>query len=183
MEIQELGTKSKEIFGSGIEHQIFGSKSNPNVIFKVGHKDTVDEWYEVFKAHPEIFPKVFRAGKMQDEDIYYVELEKLDTKKFEGSWDDLELSLEDIGAVDVDRGERFSDLYMNEGSDANVFVEIAKKLKKHNMDSYNFFIELLRVIKSCEKAILKVKGKDTIVDVHKYNFGYGSDGKIKCLDL
>jgi len=76
MEIHELGTKEKEVFNRGMEHQIFASKSNPNVLFKVGHKDTVDEWYEVFKSDSEIFPKVFRAGKMQDEDIYYVELEK-----------------------------------------------------------------------------------------------------------
>lgn len=181
--IDELGTTEKQMFGSGIEHQIYRSKNNPNVIFKVGHKDTVEEWYEVFKSNPEIFPKVFRAGKMRDKDIYYVELEKLDTKEFEKKWDDLELSLEDIGAIDVDSGERFSDLYLNEGSDAKIFAEIAKKLKSHNTDSYNFFIELLRVIKNSERAILKVKGKDTFVDAHKYNFGYGSDGKIKCIDL
>ena len=183
MEIHELGTREKEVFNRGMEHQIFASKSNPNVLFKVGHKDTVDEWYEVFKSDSEIFPKVFRAGKMQDEDIYYVELEKLDTKKFEDDWDNLELALEDIGAIDVDRGETFADLYINEGSDASVFVEIGKKLLNHNKESYNFFINFLKTIKSCEKAILRVKGKDTIVDTHKYNFGYGKDGKIKCLDL
>jgi hypothetical protein len=183
MEIQELGTKEREVFGGGIEHEIYASKNNPNVIFKVGHKDTVDEWYDVFKSNPEIFPKVFRAGKMQDEDIYYVELEKLDTKKFENDWDDLELSMEDIGALDVDTGESFADLYMGNGSNSSIFVEIGKKLAKHNKEAYDFFIEFLTVIKNCEKAILKVKGKDTIVDAHKYNFGYGSDGKIKCLDL
>jgi hypothetical protein len=183
MEIHELGTKEKEVFNKGMEHQIFASKSNPNVLFKVGHKDTVDEWYEVFKSEPEIFPKVFRSGKMQDKDIYYVELEKLDTNKFEKNWDDLELSLEDIGAIDVDRGETFADLYMNEGSDASVFVDIGKKLSETNKSAYKFFIEFLTVIKKCERAILQVKNKDTIVDTHKYNFGYGSDGKIKCLDL
>jgi hypothetical protein len=30
---------------------------------------------------------------------------------------------------------------------------------------------------------MKIKNKDTFVDAHKYNFGYGKDGKIKCLDL
>jgi hypothetical protein len=183
MEIQELGTKEKEIFGSGVEHQIYASKSNPNVLFKVGHKDTVDEWVDVFKSNGDLFPKVFRTGKMQDKDIYYVELEKLDTNKFEKRWDELELALEDIGALDVDRGESFADLYMNEGSDAHIFVEIGKKLINHDKRAYQFFIEFLTVIKNCERAILSVKGKDTIVDTHKYNFGYGSDGKIKCLDL
>lgn len=183
MEIQELGTKPKEILGSGIEHQIFASRTNPNVIFKVGNKDVVEEWFDVFKSNPEIFPKVFRAGKMQDKKIYYVELEKLDTKKFENNWENLELALEDIGVLDVDRGESFSDLYMNEGSNAPAFIEIGKKLLAHNKEAYNFYIDLLSVIKKGEKAILDVKNKDTIVDVHKYNFGYGSDGKLKCLDL
>lgn len=183
MEIQELGTRVKELFGSGLEHQIFGSKSNPNVIFKVGHKDTVDEWYDVFKSNPDIFPKVFRSGKMHNSDIYYVELEKLDTKRFESDWDKLELALEDIGAVDVDGGESFSDLYITQGSDAEIFSEIAKALYNHSKKDFDFFIELLTVIKNCEKANMKIKNKDTFVDAHKYNFGYGKDGKIKCLDI
>jgi hypothetical protein len=45
----------------------------------VGHKDVVDEWFEVFKSNSNIFPKVFRAGKMKDKNIYYVEIEKLNT--------------------------------------------------------------------------------------------------------
>ena len=183
MEIQELGTKEKDMYGRGLEHQIYGSKSNPNVIFKVGHKDSVDEWYEVFKSNPEIFPKVFRSGKMQDKDIYYVELEKLDTKRFESDWDKLELALEDIGAVDVDGGESFSDLYITHGSDAKIFSEIAKNLNNHSKKDFDFFIELLTVIKNCEKANMKIKNKDTFVDAHKYNFGYDKDGKIKCLDI
>jgi hypothetical protein len=181
--IEEIGTSEKQVYGKGIEHQIYGSKSNPNVVFKVGHKDVVDEWFEVFKSNSNIFPKVFRAGKMKDKNIYYVEIEKLNTKYFEKKWDDLELSLEDIGAIDVDSRESFSDLYMKYGSNSSIFVDIAKKLKKHNIDSYNFFIELLKVIKESERALLSVSGKDTIVDVHKYNFGYGGDGKIKCLDI
>ena len=159
------------------------SKSNPNVVFKVGHKDTVDEWVDVFKSNVDIFPKVFRYGKMKEKDIYYVELEKLNTRKFEEKWDKLELSLEDVGVLDVDSGESFSDLYLMEGSDAKIFVEIGKKLYSHDRDSYNFFIEFLTLIKNCERAIMSVKNKDTFVDAHKYNFGYGSDGKIKCLDI
>lgn len=183
MNIQELGTRVKELLGSGLEHQIFGSKSNPNVIFKVGHKDTVDEWYDVFKSNPDFFPKVFRVGKMHNSDIYYVELEKLNTRKFEERWDKMEQSLEDVGVLDTDSGESFSDLYLMEGSDAKIFVEIGKKLYSHDRDSYNFFIEFLTLIKNCERAIMSVKNKDTFVDAHKYNFGYGSDGKIKCLDI
>lgn len=183
MEIKELVTKEKKMFDSGIEHTIYSSKSNPNIVFKVGHKDTVDEWVDVFKSNSNIFPKVFRTGKMQDEDVYYVELERLDTATFEDNWDDLELAMEEVGALDVDRGESFTDLYMNENSDSSVFIEIGKELITHDKKIYDFFIELLTVIKKCEKAILSVKGKDTIIDAHKFNFGYGSNNKIKCLDI
>jgi hypothetical protein len=183
MEIQELGTQDKNMYGSGLEHAIYASKSNPNVLFKVGHKDSVNEWFELFKKHPNLFPKVFRSGKLQDKDYYYVEIEKLDTGKFEDNWDMLEESLEDIGAVDPDEGESFSDLYLTNGSDAEIFKNIAIKLSKHNKDSYNFFIELLTLIKDCERAQNSFLNKDTIVDAHKYNFGYSSDGKIKCLDV
>jgi len=26
-------------------------------------------------------------------------------------------------------------------------------------------------------------GHETLVDAHRYNFGYGSDGRLKCLDI
>jgi hypothetical protein len=77
---------------------------------------------------------------MQDKDIYYVELEKLDTGKFEDNWDDLELAMEDVGVLDVDTGESFADLYMGNGSNSSIFVEIGKKLAKHNKEAYNFII-------------------------------------------
>ena len=183
MNIQELDIKQKEVFGSGIEHQVFTSDVNPNIIFKVGHKDVVNEWYNVFRSNPTIFPKVFRMGQLKDKNYYYVELEKLDTKKFEKKWDNLTLSLDEIGVINTDYSESFSDLYMNEGSDSEVFKQIAKELKSKKNKSFNFFIELLTLIKECERAILSTTGKDTLIDVHQYNFGYSSDGKLKCLDL
>lgn len=181
--IDEVRTTKKDMYGQGMEHEIYASKTNPNVLFKVGHKDVVDEWLDVFQSNPSIFPKVFNWGKMKDRKFYYVEIEKVDTKKFEKDWDELELALEDVGVLDVDRGQTFSDLYMNEGSDSAIFVEIAKKLKEHDARAYDFFIKFLTVIKECEREIMLVMGKDTLVDAHKYNFGYGGDGKIKCIDL
>lgn len=183
MELDEMHIKPKQVFNRGMEHEIYPSLKNPDILFKVGDLDIIDEWYEVFKSDSEIFPKVYKIGKVPNKNVYYVGLEKLDTNRFQKKWDDLELSMEDIGVLDVDRGETFSDLYMNEGSDAQVFKDIAIKLVNHSRNDYNFFVEFLTVIKKCEKAILKVMGKDTIVDVHKYNFGYSKDGKLKCLDI
>ena len=183
MELDELNIRPKKVFNKGMEHEIYSSLKNPNVLFKVGELDVINEWYEVFKSNSQIFPVVYKIGKVPQNNVYYVAIEKLDTDKFKQKWEELELAMEDVGMLDVDRGESFSDLYMNEGSDAKIFVEVGKKLSKHNKNAYNFFIELLSLIKKCEKTILKVTGKDTVVDVHKYNFGYSQDGNLKCLDI
>lgn len=183
MEVKEYGGQPKKMFGHGIEHTIFASETNPDILFKIGDLDIINEWYEVFKANPEVFPKVYRIGKIPSEEKYYVVIEKLDADKFEDEWDDLELALEDVGAVDVDRGESFTDIYTLEGTSSKRFVEIGELLKKHDRTSYDFYLKLLNVIKTCEKTQLKVTGKDTLIDAHKYNFGYSKDGKLKCLDI
>ena len=182
-ELEELSTRQKKPMGRGIEHEIYSSEKKPNVVFKVGELDVINEWYEVFKSDPDIFPIVYKLGRTKTKNFYYVVLEKLDTQRFENDWDDMELSLEDVGALDVDRGESFTDLYTLEGASSEKFIEIGKLLKNHDKSSYDFFIKFLTLLKKCERAQNKILNKDTLVDAHKYNFGYSEDGKLKCLDL
>lgn len=181
--LMEMRTREKSVIGSGTEHDIYNSSNNPDVLFKVGDKEAIDKWYDTFKSNPEIFPKVFRVGKMPKDNRYYVEVEKLDVDKFENDWDDLELALEDIGALDVDEGESFVDLYRTDGINSKKLVNIGKQLYKHDKNMYDFYMNLLTIINECEDAILITKGKSADLDVHKYNFGYSKDGKIKCLDI
>ena len=183
MEVTELGTKEKTPYGGGIEHRIYSSEKNPNILFKVGEKDVIFEWYELFLNNPNLFAKVYGIGKIPNSDLYYVKIEKLDTKNFESKWDLMEESLEEIGILDIDRGESFSDIYLNYGSDSEKMKEVILNLKSHNLNSYKFFIELLQLIKEAEKAQNKFLNKDTLIDAHKYNFGYSNDGKIKILDV
>ena len=61
--------------------------------------------------------------------------------------------------------------------------EIANKLNDYDKDTYNLFIKYFKLFKDCEKAIEKIVGHETLVDAHRYNFGYSSDGKLKCLDI
>lgn len=180
--IQSL-QENREPIAQGLEHRIFSSKKNPDILFKIGEGEIIDEWVDTFKNDPTVFPIIYRVGYMPDKDYKFVTLEKLDVKKFEEKWDDLELALEDIGAVDVDRRESFTDLYANEGTDSKVFGEIAIELKKHNKEVFDFYIDLLRVIKRAEKVQNDTLKKDTLVDAHKYNFGYDKEGKLKMLDV
>lgn len=175
--------ENREPIAQGLEHRIFSSKKNPDILFKIGEAEIIDEWVDTFKNDPMVFPIIYRVGYMPDKNYKFVTLEKLDTKKFEEKWDDLELALEDIGAVDVDRRESFTDLYANEGTDSKVFSEIAIELKKHNKEVFDFYIDLLKVIKRAEKIQNDTLKKDTLVDAHKYNFGYDKESKLKMLDV
>ena len=65
-------------------------------------------------------------GKVPSENKYYVVIEKLNSKKFEEDWDKLELALEDVGAVDVDKGENFTTLYIIDGTSSEKFIEIGQ---------------------------------------------------------
>lgn len=179
----DLLQESREPIAQGLEHRIFSSKKNPDILFKIGEDDIIDEWVNTFKNDPEVFPIIYRVGYMPDKKYKFVSLEKLDTKKFEEKWDELELALEDIGAVDVDRRESFTDLYSNEGTDSKVFYEIATNLRSHTKEIFDFYMDLLRVIKRAEKVQNETLKKDTLVDAHKYNFGYDKNGKFKMLDI
>ena len=183
MEVTELGTKEKTPYGGGIEHRIYSSEKNPDVLFKVGEKDVIFEWYDLFVNNPEFFAKVYGIGKIPNSNNFYVKIEKLDTQKFESKWDSMEESLEDTGILDVDRGESFVDIYLNYGSDSEKIKEILLSLKSHDVSSFKFFTELIQLIKQAEKVQNDFLKKDTLIDVHKYNFGYTKDGKIKILDV
>lgn len=175
--------EGREPIAQGLEHRIFPSKNNPKVLFKVGENEIIDEWVNTFKNDSSVFPKIFHVGLLPDKKHKFVALEKLDTSAFEKKWDDLELALEDIGAVDVDRRESFTDLYAQEGTDSKVFGDIAIELRNHDKEIFDFYIDLLRVIKRAEKVQNETLKKDTLVDAHKYNFGYNEDGNLKMLDV
>lgn len=182
--LSEVRTQQKSEFGRGMEHRIYPSKSNPNRLFKVGDIG-VTHWVKVFESNPEIFAKVFRTGKL-DKWNYYAEIEKLQTDRVLSEWQQIEDKLEELGIIDSEDegyGRDITDIYTNHGHDQNVITDIAKKLSEYDKDTYNLFIKYFKLFKDCEKAIEKAVGHETLVDAHRYNFGYSSDGKLKCLDI
>lgn len=183
MEVTELGTKEKIPYGGGIEHRIYSSEKNPDVLFKIGEKDVIFEWYDLFVNNPDLFAKVYGIGKIPNSNNFYVKIEKLKTKEFENNWDKLQDSLEEIGYIDTDDGDDITMLYINHGEDPDYIKKILLDLKPYDINSYNFFVELITLIKSAEKVQNEFLKKDTLIDVHKYNFGYDKSNKIKLLDV
>jgi len=186
--LNEVRTQQKGEFNRGMEHRIYASKYNPDRLFKVGD-DGVLHWVEVFRSNPDIFAKVFRTGKINDgkkNGTYYAEIEKLQTDRVIKEWEQIEEKLEEIGVIDSEDGafgRDITDIYTNHGHDQKTISEIAKRLNEYDKDTYNLFIKYFKIFKDCERAIEKVVGHETLVDAHRYNFGYGSDGKLKCLDI
>ena len=164
--------------GKGTEHTIYTSDKNPNAIVKVGKKENVEKWSKVFKANPDLFPKVFKVGKLEDGQ-YYAVIEKLDTKKAVEEWGKLEIALEDIGEVDTDVFEStidqvFIDIILGK-KDAN---QIYKKLSGDNQKLFKKWIEFL-----AKTAKYLIDTKFGGLDIHRYNFAYDKKGKIKAIDI
>jgi hypothetical protein len=190
-ELKEISTSQKKRYGQGSEHIIYPSKKHPDRLFKIGDKEMVEQWVKIFRSNPKIFPKIYRVGKVsepRDKRINgcYVEIEKLDTDRAIKEWEQLEDKLKESGITDFFDGafgRNITDIYVNYEHDQKTITHIATKLKEYDVNAYNLFIKWFKLFKECQKSIEKVVGYGTLVDAHRYNFGYGSDGKLKCLDI
>jgi hypothetical protein len=141
---------------------------------------TLNYLYPYFKSNPKIFPKVYREGRLKD-GRYYAEIEKLDTKKVEKEWYELEMALEVVGEVDTDVFEStidqvFIDIIFGR-KDAN---QIYKKLStdKQAQQLFKKWIEFLA--KTAKYLMDSGYGG---LDLHRYNFGYDPKGNIKAIDI
>ncbi len=179
-DVDELKTVEKDVVGSGSFHYVYPSKSNPNVVYKVGAEPTVKAWYEIFKEHPDLFPKVYKIGKINRPLDYaskkkktfsdfYVMVEKLNTKMFIDYWlkfrmycNLLEINLDTIIVFFYERQEHIRDLL--------------KIMKDNDDDVYYKFLEFMNLIDS----VYELKAS---ADLHKYQFGYDTNGVLKCLDI
>jgi len=68
--LDELSITDKPVYGHGMEHKLYASKSNPNILYKVGDKPTVLLWSKLFKSNPSLFPKVFKVGPIKNNPYY-----------------------------------------------------------------------------------------------------------------
>lgn len=178
--LNELGTKPKEKFKGGVEHVLYTSPNNPNVLYKVGDKDNVLKWSNVFKSNPKLFPKVYKVGEMKDGKCY-VQIEKLNTDKAVIDWNNMEMALEEIGAVDTDVFDSTIDqLFINLVLGYEDFEKIYKRLGA-NKAIQSMFGKWVIFLKKTYQYIKKFAYNG--LDIHRYNFAYDSAGNIKAIDI
>lgn len=179
--LNEIKVKEKTPFGWGTEHKIFPSQKFPDRLYKVGEKDSVDRWFEIFKSNPNMFPKVYGAGYFKNNpERKFVEIEKLDTKKVDDEWTMLEFALQDIGMLDEDLEYLDDILYAVATGNYNVH-DVLSKLKLSSPKNFRLFKKWTDFITNVSR-FLKSKGYEYF-DVHRNNFGYDNSGNIKALDI
>lgn len=179
--LDEIRVKEKTPYGWGTEHKIFPSQKHPDRLYKVGNKESVENWFEIFKSNKNMFPKVYGAGYFKNNpDVKFVEIEKLDTKKVDEEWTTLEFALQEIGMLDEDLEYLDDILYATATGNYNT-DNILKKLKLTSPKNFTLFKKWTDFISEVTR-FLKSKGYEYF-DVHRHNFGYDNSGNIKALDI
>lgn len=174
--LNEVLTTKKEKFGGGTEHNVYQSKGNPNILYKVGKKKTVEKWLRIFKENPNFFPKTYKVGKISD-DKFYVEVEKLNTERVIDEWSIIEETLEIIGFIDYENGDDVDRVFQ----EGEYNEKMKSSLKEYNPKIYNLFIKWVNFINDVKKTLKTYTNLS--LDVHRHNYGYDSQGNLKCLDI
>jgi hypothetical protein len=176
--IKEIRIKDKSEYGSGREHVIFKHHNRPDRLIKVGDSDTVLKWVELFKKNPNFFPKIYNIKKIKNSDNFYVEIEKLNTDKFEDDYEYLDKTLRNLGW----RGDLES-LYFTYGYEHEFLMRIEEVLKKTDNRAYQIFLKIFNLLSKIDPISKSHYGDDFRVDFNECNYGYTDQGEIKCLDI
>lgn len=189
----------KPEIGAGIDHHVYPSTSNPNIVFKLGTKEIIDRWIDDFKKRPDIFPEIYGRGSTKlklkrDKNVFtpqgwelkkagsiipidYVKVEKLDAKKAKADWQEIDSAVMEI--VESDSYiflDYVIDFLIRKGKDkSRIMKEVEEGMANFHpdlVDKFNMFMNLID----------KVDEVKDMPDVHLNNFGYDKNGTLKCLD-
>lgn len=172
--VAEIRITKKEPYGAGDRHNIYSSLKDKTKLFKV-KKDGEDvdmSCIDIFKAHPEVFPKVYRSNDRG------AEVENLNAKKAQMEFEDLN------HVLNSDEGEGFWQLLFDIASGKNKerVGEYIKEYYQHLKENDpRLVVPFTNYIKLVDK-ISKVTGM-THLDIHSGNFGYDKSGKLKMIDI
>lgn len=180
--LREIAPVAKREFDSGTEHSLYPSKSDPNILYKIGNKQNVLKWLTIFKKYPKFFPKTFRAAEMTNHpQLYYVAIEKLNTARVQTEWSNIEAAMERAGLMDEDYIHDINQVFVESLRDQNYENWITNGLKKSNPAMYKLFVRWLNFLHGFNAIIAPLKGAMT--DIHRGNFAYDNAGNIKCIDI
>lgn len=173
--IEEVKVVPKKKIGSGMEHDVYPSHKDPNTVFKIP-KGVLPKirmsWVNLFKQHPDIFPKIIKSNDK------YVVLEKLDTNKAMDEYYTLDSILkEDDKLHDSDFAYTFFTIYKNHDKDRlDAIDDYFEYVGDNAFDLYVKWRDLIL-------KFLDIMPYDYYSDLHIGQFGYSKDGTLKILDF
>lgn len=199
-EILNEGRSRKEM-ASGNEHFIYPSTDEPDVVYKLGTKSSINKWYDTFKKNPEVFPKVYKRGRtkiklktditISTDDgnktfragtyfpVDYVKMEKLNTDLVQKEWDLLDKATENIMEIDDYIFLDYLIPYMLSNGDKSINT-IDDEMEQNYPEVYPIFQKYINLV---DKLLELRPDKKNILDIHRHNFGYDKNGVLKCLDF
>jgi len=162
--INEVMYRNRKKLGMGAEHDVYPGIINPDIVIKVPNcvPELEVPWVETFKKYPDIFPIVIKHGNN------YVCLERLDTNK---AIEEYEI-MEDLLGYEIET--RMYDIYKKQN--------IIKLKELDNIFKEAGLYEIYSKWKNLFFKFYKVIPPDFYPDLHKDQFGYSKDGKLKILD-
>jgi hypothetical protein len=200
--------RSRKEMGAGVEHKVFPSTTDPNIVYKLGSKKSIDSWFEEFKQDPSIFPKVYRRGSTKvklksDLPFYrlkkgstsfsagtvvpmdYVEMEKLDTTRVNKEWDLLDEMLETLTERDGYEFLDFLIILMTNSPEAKANgYDSDATIAKVDEEVKKYYPQLYPIFMNYINLTEKIqKVSKQVPDLHRHNFGYDNKGRLKCLDF
>jgi len=181
--LNEIVTREKKALGKGFNHKIYPHPTNPDLVYKVGQYHVMYDWVPVFKAHPDLFPKVYGDiksnmvtftnyfGEKEKREASWILVEKLDTKTFDDFFEELrEIDFGMMRPIDA-----LLDVYL-EGRYSDAVIGFLDSVKREAPYMYDRCVELFDLT----AKVLEIAPD---MDLHANQFGYDKDGKLKCLDI
>lgn len=184
--LQELNIQQKNLLGHGVEHDVYPSKNNPEIVYKVGFEASINRLVKASKTYPKFFPIVYKVGKLKNkENRYFVAVEKLNTNRVEKEWEQLEEIFTQLGYINKNMVNSIDQLFVEivlfdeVEYDSN---ELFNKLKQTNKKYYNLFVKWVNFLHQVNNIVKPYKNNYPL-DIHSGNFGYDQQGNMKCLDI
>lgn len=180
--LRELDIQKKELYGKGSIHRVYPLKNHPDKVIKIADdpiswKYTQEE-LEIFKQHPDIFPKVY---KVTDK---YAIIEKLDDK---GALNDNDKTIQYIKGYIDNSNELVKELLYSEDIPGTFYSYLLYKVPSFN-EEYNELYQALPneyqiLLEKWYKIISKIISKLKEADIHARQFAYDKSGNLKLIDF
>jgi hypothetical protein len=165
--------------GSGTEHDVYQDVNHNDRVLKCKKGQAIGnivDWVELFKKYPKYFPQVYSA------DQECVEVDKLDTKRAQRDYEQIESALEDnihrfVGTED---GWTLTMLLVNLVDNPKMLKQVLEVIRNKKPEYTDVFKKFFNLVEGVDKAMSGSKIKP---DINKFAFGYAKDGSLKMVDV